>query len=503
MTNLNPHWHYPLCRRDFLAASRNAAGFLLLGTMSSCRGAREPHYQSYPFTLGVASGDPLPDGVVLWTRLAPDPMAGGGMEPEPVRVRWEVAADEGFARIVRKGTSTARSELAHSVHAEVDGLDPEREYWYRFFSGGEVSPVGRTKTAPAPRSRPARLNLAFASCENYEHGYYTAFRHMAAEELDLVVHVGDYIYEAHFSPNVIVPEREYSGPESVTLEQYRDRYSFYKLDPDLQAAHAAAPWVVTTDDHDVVNNYAGAVARDSESPQQFLLRRAAAYQVYYENLPLRHSAIPNGPDMLLYRRLQFGDLVNLFVLDTRQYRTPQPCGDGQKPRCLEAYDPDATMMGPEQERWLMDGMRSSEARWNVLANQVLIAQLSRVINGERTFSMDKWDGYVVARKRLLDFFANERPSNPIVLSGDIHSNWVADLKTDFDDPGSETVATEFAGTSRERQSLPVATAATALSFSRRCTKNNRTSSSTTASGDTCGVRLLPNAGPPTSVSCRT
>jgi len=434
-------------RRDFLAVGCNAAGLLVLGTLPACRGAREPSFQSYPFSLGVASGDPQPDGVVLWTRLAPEPLAGGGMAPEQFQVRWEVATDEGFGRIVRDGASTALPELAHSVHAEVEGLEPEREYWYRFFAGGEVSPVGRTKTAPALRSSPTRFNLALVYGQNYEHGYYTAFRHMADEDLDLVIHLGDYIYEKRFSDHLVVGEREFDGPESITLEQYRARYAFYKTDPDLQVAHAAAPWVVTSDDHEVANNYADAVPQYDQSPEQFLLRRAAAYQAFYEHLPLRRSSMPTGPNMLLYRRLQFGDLAELFVLDTRQYRTDQPCGDGQKPRCQGAYDPDATMMGPEQERWLADGMRASDARWNVLANQVLIAQLARVIDGERTFSMDKWDGYVAARRRLLDFLATERPSNPIVLSGDIHSNWVADLKTDFDDPSSATVATEFVGTS--------------------------------------------------------
>jgi len=447
MKKLDTRWHDLMRRRDFLAAGCSAAGLLVLGTLPGCRESRDPRFRSYPYSLGVASGDPQPDGIVLWTRLAPEPLAGGGMAPESFRVRWQVATDEGFGRIVREGTSTALPELAHSVHAEVVGLEPEREYWYRFIAGNEVSQVGRTKTAPAPRSSPACLNLALVSGQNYEHGYYTAFRHMADEDLDLVLHVGDYIYEKRFRDNLVVREREFEGPESITLDEYRDRYSFYKTDPDLQAAHAAAPWVVTFDDHEVANNYADAVPQYDQSPEQFLRRRAAAYQAYYEHLPLRRSSLPSGPDMLLYRRLQFGDLAELFVLDTRQYRTDQPCGDGQKPRCQGAYDPDATMMGPEQERWLMGGMRASNARWNILANQVLIAQLSRVMDGERTFSMDKWDGYVTARRRLLDFLARERPSNPIVLTGDIHSNWVADLKTDFDDPSSATVATEFVGTS--------------------------------------------------------
>jgi alkaline phosphatase D len=311
-------------------------------------------------------------------------------------------------------------------------------------SGGEVSPVGRTRTAPS--GSPQQLRFAFASCQNYEHGYFTAHRHLANEEdLDFVVFLGDYIYERRFGQN---PVRQVDAPESVTLEQYRSRYSIYRSDPDLQAAHAAFPWIVTTDDHEVANNYASAIiATNNVSTEEFLRRRAAAYQAYYEFMPLRRASMPAGPNIRLFRRLSFGNLAQFHVLDTRQYRSDQPCGDGGKPRCAEALASSQTMMGAAQEKWLMDGLRRSKTRWNVLANQVMIAQLSQMVDGNPTFAMDRWDGYVESRRRLLNFFAEARPSNPVVITGDIHSNWASDLKLDFDNASSPAVAAEFAGTS--------------------------------------------------------
>jgi len=417
-----------MTRREFIIA---------FGALPALAGAcRAVRLRSDPFTLGVASGDPASTSVVLWTRL------NGAGEPG-VRVDWEIAEDDQFRRIAGKGSSLALKELGHSVHVEVENLRPERHYWYRFMAGGEVSPVGRTRTAPS--EPPAQFRFAFVSCQNYEHGYYTAYRHLAAEDLDLIVHLGDYIYERRFGPSTV---RQHEAGEVFTLEQYRARYSHYRSDPDLQAAHAAFPWIVTPDDHEVSNDYAGAIPETNAlSPEQFLMRRAAAYQAYYEFMPLRRSAMPAGPDMRLFRKLSFGNLIDFHVLDTRQYRSDQPCGGERSPQCEDALAPNQTMMGPAQEKWIMDGLRSSPARWNVLANQVLMAQVWQLRNGIRTYSMDKWDGYVQARKRLFDFLAEARPSNPIVITGDIHTHWVSDLKLDFNDPSSRTVGTEFAGTS--------------------------------------------------------
>jgi alkaline phosphatase D len=262
--------------------------------------------------------------------------------------------------------------------------------------------------------------------------------------LDLVIHLGDYIYEGGPLPN---RPRIHNGPEPVTLVDYRNRYALYKSDPDLRQAHAVFPWIVTWDDHEVDNNYANDIDQDGSPPEVFLARRAQAYQAYYEHMPLRRSTLPRGPKMQLYRRLRYGDLAEFSVLDTRQYRNDQPCGDGSKPPCPAALDPRATILGAEQERWLRDSLAQSRARWNVIAQQVMIAPFDSGPGPEQRFSMDKWSGYVAARNRLLGFLGERRPSNPVVITGDIHSNWVADLKADFDRPNSAVVGTEFVGTS--------------------------------------------------------
>ena len=431
-------------RRDFLRITGGAAGLLALGTLPASRLDAQLRLREYPFTLGVASGDPVPDGVVLWTRLAPDPLRGGGMPPQRVPVRWEIAADEQFTRIVQRGDVFAVPELAHSVHVEVQGLAPGRVYWYRFITGGVVSPVGRTRTAPAAGARVDRLSLAFASCQHYESGWYTAHRHLAQEDVDLVLFLGDYIYEGGMGQNGV---RRHTGPEIMTLEAYRDRYALYKTDPDLQAAHAAFPWIVTWDDHEVDNNYAGSISERYDAAEAFLKRRAAAYQAYYEHMPLRRSSMPQGADLLLYRRLAFGSLLELSVIDTRQYRTDQPCGDSVTPHCAESLSPDATILGAEQERWLFDGLGRSAARWNLIGNQLPMAEIDRIAGPARGFQMDQWSGYAHARDRLVRFLDERKVSNPIVVTGDVHQSWVADIHVDPDDPKSAIAGTEFVGTS--------------------------------------------------------
>jgi alkaline phosphatase D len=397
-----------------------------------------------PFTLGVASGDPLPDGVGLWTRLAPDPLNGGGMPARDAEVEWQVATDERMSRVVKRGRAAAPATLGHSVHVEVRGLDPGRWYWYRFRSGPHESTVGRTRTAPDARRPLDRLAFAFASCQHYEQGYFTAYRHMADEDIDLVVHLGDYIYEFAAAQG---RARMHNSPEITTLSDYRNRHALYRLDPDLQNAHARFPWIVTWDDHEVDNNYANDISEENTPRDRFLERRANAYQAYYEHMPLRRASLPRGSSLRLYRRLAFGDLAEFSVLDTRQYRTDQPCGDGQKPQCAEAFAPEATLLGGQQERWFLGGLARSRRRWNIIAQQIMMAKVDMTAGPEQSFALDQWSGYEEARNRVLRFIETRRPSNPVVLTGDIHSNWVADLKTDFADARSPAVATEFVGTS--------------------------------------------------------
>jgi alkaline phosphatase D len=421
----------------------SCAALALAGGVPGRRSWR-PRFAAYPFSLGVASGDPAPDGFVLWTRLAPDPLRGGGMPPESVDVRWEIARDEGMRRIVRRGLATAPPELAHSVHAEIDGLEPDRWYWYRFQVAGETSPVGRARTLPRSGARPAGIRFAFASCQHYEHGYFTAYRHLAGEELDLVVHLGDYIYEDAADARAV---RSHTGGETTSLEDYRNRYALYKTDPDLQAAHATFPWVVTWDDHEVDNNYAGAHSEQDDPVDSFLLRRASAYQAYYEHQPVRAAARPRGPDARLYRSVAIGDLARFFVLDGRQYRSDQPCGDRRRPPCPGVFDPAATMLGPEQERWLLEGLRGSEARWNVLAQQVFLARVDAGPGEAEIYNMDSWNGYQSARQRLLDFLGERGTGDVVVLTGDVHSSWAAEVKRDFREERSPAIGTEFVGTS--------------------------------------------------------
>lgn len=416
-----------------------------------------PHrrgFRSDPFTLGVASGYPEPDGVVLWTRLAPEPTRGGGMGLEPIDVAWEVAEDERFAKTVAHGTERATAAWAHSVHVEVSGLRPARDYFYRFHAGQATSAVGRTRTAPARDAAVERFALGLASCQQYEQGYFAAYRHLAAERLDLIVHVGDYIYESTWGERLV---RSHGAPEAVTLDDYRNRYALYHTDPDLQAAHAACPWIVTWDDHEVENDYANARSENLDPEAWFLARRAAAYQAYYEHLPLRRGSVPFGPHMRVHGRSTFGSLVGLHVLDDRQYRDPQPCtrpgrgGSATVEECALLEDASRSLLGATQEAWLADGLARGTERWTVLAQQTLMAPLDRLPGpGRRTWT-DGWDGYPAARRRLLDTLVQTRAANPLVLGGDVHSYWVTDLKRDFGDPRSPVVATEFVGTSISSQ----------------------------------------------------
>ncbi len=402
-----------------------------------------PRFLDDPFTLGIASGDPLADGVVLWTRLAPDPLIGGGMARANVDVRWEVATDESMRRVVKRGKAVASPDFAHAVHAEVNGLEPDRWYWYRFDVGGAASPIGRARTLPAREAAKDRLRFAFASCQHYEQGFYAAHRHLAQEPVDFVAFLGDYIYES----NTANPVRSHGSAEPVTLADYRNRYARYKTDPDLQAAHAACPWIVTFDDHEVDNNYVGLISQDPVSEAEFSLRRAAAYRAYYEHMPLRRSSLPAGPDMLLYRSFDFGSLARFHVLDTRQYRSDQACGDGRKPVCEEWGRPERTVMGERQERWLARGLGNRPARWNVLAQQIMMVPFEVDPGPVEQYNMDSWSGYPAARQRLTSLIAERSVPNVVTLTGDVHASYASEIPADYRVPGSPSVSVEYVATS--------------------------------------------------------
>ena len=404
-----------------------------------------PRFADDPFQLGVASGDPTPTGGVLWTRLAPRPFEpDGGMDGLRTTVDWEVADDEAFRTIVKKGRVTAAPELAFSVHVELEGLQPDRWYFYRFMSGGATSKTGRFRTAPADGAM-SPLAFAFASCQHWEQGLFTAFDHLSREEIDLGVHLGDYIYEYAGNTRSV---RTHQGLEIRTLDDYRRRYAQYKSDPMLQAAHARCPWVVTWDDHEVDNNYAGLVGENGmESTDQMRARRAAAYQGWWEHQPVRVPRVQSWADLTITRSVNWGALARFWVLDTRQYRDDQACNDGTQAPCAEWSDPRRGLLGALQEEWLVKGLGASRAHWQVLAQQIMMAPYDAAEGDAIRTSMDQWSGYPVARDRLLGEVAKRAPNRTVVLTGDSHSNWVNDLRSDFSRPDRPVVGAEFVGTS--------------------------------------------------------
>lgn len=445
----------PISRRGLLGLSA-ATGLGLAAAAGSARADSRPtvapDVPDAVYGVGIASGDPFPDGFVIWTRLAPEPLAAdgsGGMPAVDVEVEWEVAVDPAMRQVVRRGTHTATPDWNHAVHAEVAGLEPGREYWYRFRTAGQISEIGRAVTAPAPGSTPAAMTFAFASCQHLPEGYFNAYADMARQDLDLVLHLGDYIYEGAGTSNTL-GRAHASRKETFTLADYRLRYGQYKADLDLQAAHASAPWVVAPDDHEVENNWAGDISQIDTEPDQdpavFRERRAAAFRAYYENLPLRRSSMPSGADMQVYRRLRFGRLLQLDVLDTRRYRSDQING-GPEAVLDGRWDRRRTMLGRTQEAWLMKGLAASEARWKVLGNQVFCFDADHLAGPGESYGDDTWGGYAAARQRMFDGLLERGVENFVMVTGDAHRSTAADLKQDFAEPSSTTVGAEFLGTS--------------------------------------------------------
>ncbi len=451
----------PFTRRRFIAGTAGA-GLSLIAAPAALRQARAQSWQAgNPFCLGVAAGAPRPDGFVLWTRLAPVPLSSnpetpGGMSGGDLGIAYEIATDDAMAKVVRSGQATAEQRFAYSVHLDVAGLEPGRPYWYRFKSGDAVSAVGRAVTLPAPGAALDRLRFGFVSCANYEHGYFSAYRHLTAEDPELVLFLGDYIYDT-IEQNRPTVRRHSDGVPATTLPLYRNRYAQYRLDPDLQNLHARAPALVTWDDHEVENDYADQWSQWFVEPARFLQQRAAAYQAFYEHMPVRPIlSHPEGPVMRVYDRFAFGDLIEISMIDGRQYRSREACygppnkGGGHlesNAGCPERLAAGRSMMGFAQESWLYTALAHTKAQWNLIAQDVLMAQLKEKLKGEEAFWTDDWDGYPANRTRLIKRIADTKVSNPVVVGGDIHSFFANDLKLDFDDPASPVVATEFVGTS--------------------------------------------------------
>lgn len=449
-----------LNRRTLLKAAIGSglgvSGLKLLGA--------DPIYaqiKAFPFSLGVASGEPAPDGFVIWTRLAPEPLTpSGGMPSVPFEVTWEVAADEAMQRMVRSGRISARPEVAHSVHVAVEGLEPCRDYFYRFRSNTAESAIGRVRTLPAHGSALSSFRFASAGCQRWEHGFFTAWRRIAEEDFDFVFNYGDYIYEyphrltdGNNRPYPRVMPKDFGA--CVTLSDYRRRYALYKSDPDLQAAHSSCAFISSFDDHEVIDDWAADSTRKN-TPAAFLSRRAAAFQAWYEHMPVRRGMVPRGSNILAYRKFSFGNLADIAVLDTRQYRSKHACGDKFYDNCREAGQSHRTILGADQESWLAKTLHSNKATWQVLAQQVPFSRLNwqpflRAEDPENKSAdlrrIDGWDGAEAGRNRVLAAAESAKAKNLIVLSGDAHKGLAIEIKKDWLDQTSECLGAEFIATS--------------------------------------------------------
>ena len=431
-------------RRRLLASM----GLLGAGTIASVP-AFASRITDYPFTLGVAAGDPWPDGFVIWTRLAPQPLQpGSGMGQTIHAVDWEVAGDYRFQTILRKGTAQAVPELGHSVHVDLDGLEPGRPYWYRFLIDGHASPVGTARTAPAAGSVADRIRIGVAGCQNYEHGFFTAYRYMAGEDLDAIFHYGDYIYEGAAGRRGDIPlVRQHVGPEPVRIDEYRLRHALYKLDPDLQAAHASTAFLMTYDDHEIDNNWAADRDQDGTDPTAFLVRRFAAMQAWYENMPVRQAQLPRDGGMQMFRRLDYGSLLRVHLLDTRQYRDDQICTAPGEQHCRDAATlQTGQILGNRQQAWLGDGLSQNQA-WNLIGQQVVVMPYAHTDDGEEIAGGDSWRGYPESRRRLVKSIQDKQLNNVVIATGDVHQNIVGYLPARDEEPDRDQVATEFVCTS--------------------------------------------------------
>ena len=435
--------------RRALVRAALVAAVARITTPVSASAAGKPVLRDDPFTLGVASGDPRNTGFVIWTRLT-------GID-DAVTVQWELALDNAFRQIVRTGEALAHPHRGHSIHVELDHLLPGRPYFYRFHCQGATSRVGRCATITAD---PKALRLALTSCQHWEQGWFTAYRDMITNAPDAVVHVGDYIYEKSFGEGPDV--RTFGASDPVTLPEYRARYALYRSDPDLSEAHAQLPFIVTWDDHEVENDYAGAQGVETIDADSFFKRCAAAYQAFFEHMPIAPRRLLPGGGIQLHRSFRWGSLASLHMLDTRQYRSPQACSRGGAVvgPCAERDDPARSMLGMDQEDWLRRALASDRSQWTLVGQQTLVASLALPQGPDIVYS-DIWDGYPAARSRLLDALSQPSVSNPVILSGDVHSFWLNDVYRQSQDQTGPVVANEIVTSCLASRSGPEALFATA------------------------------------------
>lgn len=446
-------------RRTVVKAA--AAGAVLAGPLAAAPAARAATAQAPAFLHGLASGDPLPDGVLLWTRVTPTPEAipGSGLGPD-TEVGWTVALDKAFSTVVARGSTRATAASDHTVKADIRGLRPATDYWFRFSAGGTDSPVARTRTAPAADAAVTGLRFGVVSCANWEAGHFSAYRHLAARgDLDAWLHLGDYIYEygtGEYGTRGRTVRPHAPAHEIVTLADYRVRHATYKTDPDLQALHAKAPVVAIWDDHEFANDaWSGGAENHTEGAEgAWAARQAAAQQAYFEWMPVRPALAGTT-----YRRLRFGKLADLSLLDLRSFRSQQASlGDG------EVDDPDRTLTGRAQLDWLKAGLSSSDTAWRLVGTSVMISPLAlgalpasllkplaELLDLPReglALNTDQWDGYTDDRRELLTHLRTNAIGNTVFLTGDIHMAWANDVPVNAGTyPLSPSAATEFVVTS--------------------------------------------------------
>jgi len=452
-------------RRDlFLQLSRFAAVLAWQQVFTAGAQTPAPSNEAWvshedPFLLGVASGEPLPESVVLWTRLAPTPLqADGGMPAVSVPVKWEVAADARFTQVVRQGVVVADPAVAHSVHVLVEGLAPGRTYHYRFEAGGQRSPVGRTRTAPEPTEPVRQLRMALASCQHYEHGYFTAHREIAASDVDVVLFVGDYIYTTKAPHHIRVRSHAHEmdpHPAGRTLADYRIHHASYKLDDDLRASHAAHPWLLVWDDHEVIPDYTSDTFPGLDDPRAFIAARAAAYKAYFEHMPVSPRRVPFEASMPMQGRYRWGQLADIWTLDTRQHRDAALCGEWPRAlmhgkllwRCDAIGSDRRTFLGQQQEDWLAAGLAGSDANWKFIAQTTQITPWPiRSPLGPLTYA-EGWDAFPAARARMMEAIAQPRVPDVVFLGGDVHRHVAANLRHDPRDRASPIIASEVVATS--------------------------------------------------------
>lgn len=388
-------------------------------------GAVEPDTEitDYPFTLGVASGDPKQDSVVLWTRLAPYPLDVKAMPQTTVIVKWQICTDEACTIETASGNALAYPNNAHSVHIDVRNLNDDTTYYYRFVCGKHLSPVGRTKTLPKIGAQKDKLSFAVAACQSYTDGHYAAFRDMAERQLDLIIHTGDYIYERDWFGGV----RNIPIIEADDLDTYRQLYATYKQDVLLQSAHASAPWICIWDDHEVDNDWGGKYNEYGESEEAFVKRKVAAFKAYFEHMPLRFAARPQDGKVQLHQRIAVGNLIQFDLLDCRQYRDMPACEHlpsllrSYKSICDEAMASSRSMLGADQESWLLRGLGYFECKWNAIVQTTMLAPFDYLNGKSKAFDMDGWDNFASSRQKILDEMKIKDLSNPLSFGGNIHA----------------------------------------------------------------------------------